>query len=468
VIGTLFKKVKDVHFVGIGGVGMSGIAEILLALGFNVSGSDLQESPTIVHLRSLGAQVHVGHRKEHLDRADVLVYSSAVSEDNPEVVAAKERRIPVIARAEMLAELMRMQTSIAVAGMHGKTTTTSLIAAVMSQAGLDPTVVIGGKLNALGGGAHLGQGDLLVAEADESDKSFLKLFPTIALITNIDLEHMDCYSSIEEIRSTFLEFINRIPFYGYAVVCLDDPQVQRIIPKISKRFLTYGLSSQAFIRGTKPKLARGESIFQVFRENMLLGEIRLPMPGMHNIVNSLAAVTIAELFDVPFETIKGALESFPGVQRRFTKRGEVGGITIIDDYGHHPAEIRAVLLAARQMAEKRIAVLFQPHRYSRTKALFEDFLTAFHDADLLYIMDIYPASEKPIEDVSGSRLCEGIRSRGHKRVRFLGDRRSIAAEIAQDLEPGDMLITLGAGDVTKIGPVVLKELEKLRGVLLEN
>ncbi len=468
MIGTLFKKVRDVHFVGIGGVGMSGIAEILLALGFNVSGSDLQESPTSVHLRSLGAQVHVGHRKEHLDKADVLVYSSAISENNPEVLAAKERRIPVIARAEMLAELMRMQTSIAVAGMHGKTTTTSLIAAVMSHAGLDPTVVIGGKLNALGGGAHLGQGDLLVAEADESDKSFLKLFPTIALITNIDLEHMDCYSSIEEIRSTFLEFINRIPFYGYAVVCLDDPQVQRIIPMISKRFLTYGLSSQAFIRGAKSKLERGWSVFQVYRENILLGEIRLPMPGMHNIVNSLAAVTIAELFDVPFEKIKEALESFPGVQRRFTKRGAVGGVTVIDDYGHHPAEIRAVLLAARQMAEKRIAVLFQPHRYSRTKALFEDFLTAFHDADLLYIMDIYPASEKPIKDVSGSRLCEGISARGHKRARFLGDKTTIAAEIAQDLEQGDMLITLGAGDVTKLGPAVLEELEKRQGVLLEN
>ncbi|MCX5873641.1 MAG: UDP-N-acetylmuramate--L-alanine ligase [Deltaproteobacteria bacterium] len=468
MIGTLFKKVRDVHFVGIGGVGMSGIAEILLALGFNVSGSDLQESQVVKHLRSLGAQVHIGHRKEHLDRADVLVYSSAVSPDNPEVLAARDRRIPVIARAEMLAELMRMQTSVAVGGMHGKTTTTSMIAAVMSHAGLDPTVIIGGKLNALGGGAHLGQGDLLVAEADESDKSFLKLFPTIALITNIDLEHMDCYSSIEEIRSTFLEFINRIPFYGYAIVCLDDPEVQRIIPSISKRFLTYGLSSQAFIRAAKPRFERGESIFQVYREDILLGEIRLPMPGMHNVVNSLAAVTIAELFDVPFETLKEALESFPGVQRRFTRRGEAAGVTVIDDYGHHPAEIRAVLLAARQMAEKRIAVLFQPHRYSRTKALFEDFLTAFHDADLLYIMDIYPASEKPIEGVSGERLCEGIRARGHKKARFLSDRSSLAGEIAHELESGDMLITLGAGDVTKLGPQILEELENRKGVLLEN
>lgn len=468
MIGTLFKKVRDVHFVGIGGVGMSGIAEILLALGFNVSGSDLQESQVVNHLRSLGAQVHIGHRKEHLDKADVLVYSSAVSPDNPEVLVARDRRIPIIARAEMLAELMRMQTSVAVGGMHGKTTTTSMIASVMSHAGLDPTVIIGGKLNALGGGARLGQGDLLVAEADESDKSFLKLFPTIALITNIDLEHMDCYSSIEEIRATFLEFINRIPFYGYAIVCLDDPEVQRIIPSISKRFLTYGLSSQAFIRAAKPRLERGESIFQVYREDILLGEIRLPMPGMHNVVNALAAVTIAELFDVPFKTLKEALESFPGVQRRFTRRGEAAGVTVIDDYGHHPAEIRAVLLAARQMAEKRIAVLFQPHRYSRTKALFEDFLTAFHDADLLYIMDIYPASEKPIEGVSGERLCEGIRARGHKKARFLSDRSTLAGEIALELESGDMLITLGAGDVTKLGPKILEELENRKGVLLEN
>ena len=468
MIGTLFKKVRDVHFVGIGGVGMSGIAEILLALGFNVSGSDLQESPTVKRLRSLGAQVRVGHRKEHLDKADVLVYSSAVAEDNPEVVAARERRIPVIPRAEMLAELMRMQTSVAVAGMHGKTTTTSLIASVMSHAGLDPTVVIGGKLNALGGGAHLGQGDLLVAEADESDKSFLKLFPTIALITNIDLEHMDCYSSIEEIRSTFLEFINRIPFYGYAIVCLDDPQVQRIIPLISKRFLTYGLSSQARIRASKPRLERDRSVFQVYRENSLLGEIRLPMPGMHNVVNSLAAVTVAELFNVPFTTLKEALESFPGVQRRFTKRGVAAGVTVIDDYGHHPAEIKAVLLAARQMADKRIAVLFQPHRYSRTQALFDDFLTAFHDADLLYIMDIYPASEKPIAGVTGAKLCEGIRAQGHKTARFLGDRSGIALQIAEELEPGDMLITLGAGDVTKIGPQILEQLEKKRGASIEN
>jgi UDP-N-acetylmuramate--alanine ligase len=460
VIGTLFKRVRDVHFVGIGGVGMSGIAEILLALGFRVSGSDLRGSATTERLRELGGRIWIGHHRDHLEKADVLVFSSAVTEDNPELLAALDRRIPVIPRAEMLAELMRMQTSIAVAGMHGKTTTTSMIASILSHAGLDPTVVIGGKLDTLGGGARLGQGDLLVAEADESDRSFLKLYPTIALITNMDLEHLDCYSSMEEIRATFLEFINRIPFYGYAVVCLDDPQVQKIIPQIKKRFITYGLSSQAMIRGHKAHFDGEASIFTVYRENDFLGEVRLPMPGMHNVQDALAAVAVADVFDIPFEDIREALASFPGVQRRFTLRGKVAGVTVIDDYGHHPAEISAVLQAARQIAGRRIAILFQPHRYTRTKALFESFLTCFHDADLLYIMDIYPASEAPIEGVSGRALSEGIRSRGHKTVRFLGDRESIPGEVARDLEPGDMLITLGAGDVTRLGPEILDELRK--------
>lgn len=460
MIGTLFKRVRDVHFVGIGGVGMSGIAEILLSLGFRVSGSDLRISDATQRLQSLGAKIWVGHHVDHLEKADVVVFSSAVNEDNPEIRVAHERRIAVIGRAEMLAELMRMQTSIAVAGMHGKTTTTSMIASVLSIAGFDPTVVIGGKLDSLGGGARLGHGDLLVAEADESDRSFLKLYPTIALITNIDLEHLDCYSSIEEIRATFLEFINRIPFYGYAIVCLDDPEVQKIIPFINKRFVTYGLSSQALIQGMKPRFEGGVSRFSVYREELLLGEICLPMPGVHNVMDALAAVSVADIFDVPFHLTKEALDSFPGVQRRFTLRGTAAGVVVIDDYGHHPAEIRAVLQAAGQIAQRRIAVLFQPHRYTRTQALFEQFLTAFHDADLLYIMDIYPASEPPIEGVSGEVLCNGIRSRGHKACRFLSDRNTIPAEVARDLKPGDMLITLGAGDVTRLGPEILEELNK--------
>jgi UDP-N-acetylmuramate--alanine ligase len=306
----------------------------------------------------------------------------------------------------------------------------------------------------------LGQGDLLVAEADESDKSFLRLFPTIAVVTNLDLEHLDCYSSMDEIAATFLEFINRIPFYGYAVLCLDNPEVQNILPQIKKRIITYGLNSQAVFRARRPQLEGGISRFTVFKEEQELGEVRLPMPGLHNVANSLAAIAVADLFDVDFPVISAALNSFAGVNRRFTLRGKAAGVTVIDDYGHHPAEIRAVLQAAKQIASGRIAVLFQPHRYTRTQGLFDQFVTCFHDADLLYIMDIYPASEKPIEGVSGSRLCEGIRSRGHNTVRFVGEGQSVPAEVARDLQPGDMLITLGAGSVTHMGPMILEELKR--------
>jgi UDP-N-acetylmuramate--alanine ligase len=460
VIGTLFKRVKDVHFVGIGGVGMSGIAEILLALGFGVSGSDLRDSGTTTRLRELGARVWIGHSRDHLDKADVVVASSAVSNENPEILEARDRVIPVIPRAEMLAELMRMQTSVAVAGMHGKTTTTSMVAAIFSAAGLDPTVVIGGKLDHLGGGARLGHGDLLVAEADESDRSFLRLFPTIAVVTNLDMEHLDCYSSMDEISEAFLEFINRIPFYGYAVLCLDDPHVQNIIPAIKKRFITYGLSSQALFRGMRPHFEGGLTRFTVYKADVELGEIRLPMPGTHNVADALAAVAVADVFDVPFEVSKQALDDFQGVQRRFTLRGRANGVAVIDDYGHHPTEIRAVLEAAGQIAQGRIAVLFQPHRYSRTKALFEEFLTSFNNADLLYIMEIYPASEKPIEGVNAAALCEGIRSHGHKRALLLTDRGQIPEQIVNDLQPGDILITLGAGDVTAMGPAILDSLRR--------
>jgi UDP-N-acetylmuramate--alanine ligase len=460
MIGTLFKRVKDVHFVGIGGVGMSGIAEVLLALGFCVSGSDLKASDITARLERLGARVSIGHDAKHLDKADVVVFSSAVNSENPELVAARARRIPVIPRAEMLAELMRMQTSVAVAGMHGKTTTTSMIASVFSAAGLDPTVIIGGKLNTPGGGARLGRGDLLVAEADESDRSFLKLHPSVALVTNMDLEHLDCYSSMAEIRGAFLEFINRLPFYGYAIVCLDDEEVQKIIPLIRKRFVTYGLSSQAQYHG-RTRASEGRStIFAVYREQELLGEIRLPMPGLHNVQDALAAIAVADIFEIPFATVRQALQTFPGVQRRFTERGTARGVTVIDDYGHHPTEIKAVLQAARQITQGRIAVIFQPHRYTRTKALFEEFLTAFIDVDLLYIMEIYAASEKPIEGVSGEALCEAIRSRGHKAVRLLPDRKTIPSEVCRDLREGDMVITLGAGDVTQLGPMIVEELRR--------
>ncbi len=439
---------------------MSSIAEILLKLGFCVSGSDLKDSETSRRLTGLGAKVWTGHSTEQIEDAEVVVFSSAVKPDNPEIVEAHQRRIPVIPRAEMLAELMRMQTSIAVAGMHGKTTTTSMVASVLTVAGLDPTVLIGGKLDHLGGGAHLGQGDLLVAEADESDRSFLRLYPTVALVTNLDREHMDCYSSMEEIRLAFLEFINRLPFYGHAVICLDDPEVQKIIPLIGRQFTTYGLSSQATFRGRSLRFDRGGSSFEVYKEHLKLGEVRLPMPGEHNIVNALGAIAVADIFDVPFEKTRQALDSFPGVQRRFTLRGTAAGVTVIDDYGHHPVEIRAVIQAAKQVTSGRIVILFQPHRYTRTRALFDDFLTAFHDADLLFVMEIYPASEKPIEGVSGEALCDGIRSRGHKAAIFLPHRDTVVAEVADQLRAGDMIVTLGAGDVTQLGPMILEELKR--------
>ncbi len=439
---------------------MSGIAEILLALGFRVSGSDLKVSPTTERLSRMGARIMIGHDAAHLEAADVLVYSSAVDDTNPEVGAAIARRIPVIPRAEMLAELMRMQTSVAVAGMHGKTTTTSMIAWIFAQAGLDPTVIIGGKLDHLGGGAKLGEGDLLVAEADESDRSFLKLYPTIAIITNMDLEHLDCYSSMEEIHTTFLEFINRLPFYGSAIVCLDDPQVQMIIPEIKKRFITYGFSSQAMIHGKNPQFESGYSCCSVYREDELLGDIRIPMPGTHNLVNALAAVAVSDIFEVPFAAVQEALDCFPGVSRRFTLVGEVNGVTIIDDYGHHPSEILAVIRAARQIAPARIAILFQPHRYTRTKELFVEFTKCFHDADRLYLMDIYPASEKPIPGVTAESLAEAIRRGGHKQVEMISDREAMVNQIAEELEPGDMLITLGAGDVTHMGPAIVEKLKQ--------
>jgi UDP-N-acetylmuramate--alanine ligase len=463
MIGTLFRRVRDIHFVGIGGVGMSGIAEILLALDFRVSGSDVRGSEALRRLEELGAKIWIGHHKNHLENAEVVVYSSAVPWDNPELAEARARRIPVIPRAEMLAELMRMQTSVAVAGMHGKTTTTSMIAWLLSHAGLDPTVVIGGKLDALGGGARVGEGKLLVAEADESDKSFLRLFPTIAIVTNLDFEHVDAYASMKDVAAAFLEFINRIPFYGYAIVCLDDPEVRKILPDIKKRVITYGLAPEATFRAGKPQAEGAASRFTLHKEARELGDVLLPMPGIHNVVNSLAVAAVADLFEIPFQATKAALESFAGVNRRFTVRGTAAGVTVIDDYGHHPTEIRAVLQAARQIAPQRIVVLFQPHRYTRTKGLFEEFLTCFHGADLLYVMDIYPASEQPIEGVTGQGLSEGIHRRGHQAVRFVGQGDHVAAEVARDLEPGDMLITLGAGNVTAIGPLILDQLRKKEG-----
>ena len=453
-------RVRKVHFVGIGGIGMSGIAEVLLNLGYRVSGSDLAESETTHRLQRLGAEVFLDHRAENLKEADVVVTSSAVRKENPEVLAAQQRLIPVIPRAEMLAELMRMKYGIAVAGTHGKTTTTSMIATVLAHGGLDPTAVIGGKLNAFGSNAKLGQGDLLVAEADESDGSFLRLTPTIAVVTNIDPEHLDHYRNLEEIKEAFLEFINKVPFYGLAVLCLDHENVQALIPRVAKRFSTYGLTTQANYRATDISFNGLTTTFRAFENEQELGLLSIRMPGLHSVYNALATLATALELDLGFEVVEEALGSFSGVQRRFQVKGEWGGVMVVDDYGHHPAEIKATLSAAKRGWGRRTVVVFQPHRYTRTRDLFKDFLTAFNQADVLFLTGIYAASEDPLPGVSVEDLSEGIKGHGHKDVTLVLEKDRIVEHLLPRLRPGDMVFTLGAGDVWKVGEALIKRLKE--------
>ena len=453
------RRIRRVHFVGIGGSGMSGIAEVLLNLGYRVSGSDLVESDTTLRLQRLGAEVVMGHRSENLRDADVVVISSAVRKDNPEVIAAHERIIPVIPRAEMLAELMRMKYGVAIAGTHGKTTTTSMIATVLAHGGLDPTAVIGGKLNSFGSNAKLGQGELLVAEADESDGSFLKLSPTIAVVTNIDPEHLDHYRNLEEIQKAFLEFINKVPFYGLAILCLDQENVQALIPQVQKRYVTYGLSSQANFRAADISYHGLTTSFRVFANERELGQISIQMPGLHSVYNALAAIATASELDVNFEVVRQALGSFSGVQRRFQIKGEWDGVMVVDDYGHHPTEIKATLSAAKNGWGRRTVVVFQPHRYSRTRDLFKEFLTAFNQADVLFLTGIYPAGEDPIPGVDVQGLYEGIKGHGHKDVTLALDKSAILDRLLPRLKPGDMVFTLGAGDVWKTGEALIERLK---------
>jgi len=454
------RRISRVHFVGIGGSGMSGIAEVLLNLGYRVSGSDLVESETTLRLKRLGAEVFIGHRAENLKDADVVVTSSAVRKENPEVIAAHERVIPVIPRAEMLAELMRMKYGVAIAGTHGKTTTTSMIATVLAHGGLDPTAVIGGKLNIFGSNAKLGQGELLVAEADESDGSFLKLSPTMAVVTNIDPEHLDHYRDLEEIKQAFLDFINKVPFYGLAVLCLDHENVQALIPQVRKRFVTYGLTTQANFRAEDISFQGLTTSFRAFENNRELGRVSLQMPGLHNVYNALATVATATELDLGFEVVRAGLESFSGVQRRFQTKGEWGGIMVVDDYGHHPAEIKATLSAAKSGWGRRTVVVFQPHRYTRTRDLFKDFLTAFNQADVLFLTGIYPAGEDPIPGLSVEQLYEGIKGHGHKDVTLVPEKKEIPGQLLPRLMPGDMVFTLGAGDVWKVGEELIPLLKK--------
>ena len=456
----MFKRYQHIHFVGIGGIGMSGIAEILLNLGYKVSGSDQKRNETIERLERLGAKIVIGHQAENVEGVHVLVYSSAVSAGNVEVQTARQRQVPTIPRAEMLAELMRLKYGIAVAGTHGKTTTTSMVGAVLAEGHLDPTIVVGGRVTNLGSNARLGQGEFLVAEADESDGSFLKLAPTIAVVTTIDAEHLDHYGSLDAIRAAFLAFVNKVPFYGAVVLCLDQPNIQLLLPQVEKRVVTYGLESGADLVARRLTLSGLTSRFDVYQRGSRLGECALHVPGRHNVLNALAAIGVGLDLEIPFATIASALAGFAGVQRRFQIRGTAGGVTVVDDYGHHPAEIRATLAAAKAGFDSRVVTVFQPHRYSRTLHLRQEFLTAFNQADVLVVMDIYPAGEAPIPGVSAADLAEGIRAHGHRDVTYLGsDRARIVDHVCEISRPGDLVLTLGAGDVSQLGSDILRRLD---------
>ena len=436
---------------------MSGIAEVLLNLGYLVTGSDLHESEATKRLRALGAQVFVGHQEENLAvNPSVVVISTAVKYSNPEVLEARRRQIPVIPRAEMLAELMRMKYGVAVAGSHGKTTTTSIIAAVLSSAGLDPTMVIGGRVHMLGSNAKMGQGEILVAEADESDDSFLFLSPTIAVVTNIDREHMDYHQTMERLHESFLAFINKVPFYGLAVLCMDDAAVQALISKVKKRWTTYGLSSEADVSAQDLHMDATGVRFSVLHRRKPLGKLRLRLPGRHSATNALAAVAIAQELEIPFAKVAEALEAFTGIHRRFEIKGEPRGVLVIDDYGHHPAEIRATIGAIRDSWKRPLTVIFQPHRYSRTHDLFDEFLTAFEGADRLILTEIYPAGEDAIPGVNSEALYQAIKRKGHTEIEFMPDKNEIPKLLAEKLNPGDIALTLGAGDVYKIGEALVE------------
>ncbi len=458
-MASLFKTPRRIHFVGIGGVGMSGIAEVLLTLGHRVSGSDLSETEVTRRLAARGAVITYGHRAEAVvEGIDVVVISSAVKYANPEVVQARALKIPVIPRAEMLAELMRLKYGVAVAGTHGKTTTTSLIATILARAGLDPTTVIGGKLHAMGTSARLGQGELLVAEADESDGTFLLLSPAIAVVTNIDPEHLDYYGDMDRVRSAYLEFINRVPFYGVSVLCLDNVNVRALVPQVRKRLITYGTTSDADYVARDLCIVGMETIFEAVRGDTLLGTIRLRLPGRHHALNALAALAVATELGVSFETVREALQEFGGIHRRFELCGEAGGIMVISDYGHHPEEIRATLAAAREGFGRRLVVLFQPHRYTRTRDLFGEFLDAFDAADHLVLTDIYGAGEEAVDGLSGDVLHWALKRRGHLEVTYVPRRDDLVAEVLPLLRVGDMVVVLGAGNIHGVAEDLVRSL----------
>jgi UDP-N-acetylmuramate--alanine ligase len=464
----MFAKIQRIHFVGIGGIGMSGIAEVLLNLGYQISGSDLRSSAVTQRLAALGAITFEGHAAANVARADVVVTSSAIPVDNAEIVEARRLHIPVIQRAEMLAELMRLKYGIAIAGMHGKTTTTSMVASVLAAGGLDPTVVVGGRVDAMGSNARLGKSQYLVAEADESDRSFLKLAPILSVVTNIDREHMDCYRDMRDVRRTFLEFMERVPFYGMVVGCNDDAALRRLLPRVHRRVTSYGISGgsdflihilKAIGSPPSPEEPKPRIRFQVTYKEGDLGEFALHVPGTHNVLNATAAIAVGTALNIPTEQIRSGLATFRGVDRRFQLKGVAAGVNVIDDYGHHPTEIRATLAAARQCGYRRVHVIFQPHRFTRTRDLMDDFTNAFADADTLCVLDIYPASEKPIEGVTSQALVSRISGAGKRGVTYASSFSDAIASIAEQAQPGDMVLTLGAGSVSQLGGMILEKLE---------
>jgi len=460
-------KIRKIHFVGIGGIGMSGIAEVLLNLGFTVSGSDLKHTPVTERLAGLGARVAEGHAAGNLCDAEVVVTSTAVAADNPEVIEARRLQIPVIPRAEMLSELMRLKFSVAVSGAHGKTTVTSMVAVMLSDAGLDPTAVIGGRLDVFGSSARLGKSDLMVVEADESDRSFLLLPPTIAVVTNIDREHLDHYRDLDEILAAFLAFVNKVPFYGAVIGCTDAPWGERfrsLIPKIRRRVITYGLESGPEIRGEAVELNPAGSAFDVSVRRKQLGRFALSVPGRHNVQNALAAISVGLELDLTAEQIRAGLARFRGVDRRFQVKAEWNGITVIDDYGHHPAEIRTVVEAARLRGAKRIWAIFQPHRYTRTKFLMDDFAQCFDGCERVYVLDIYAASEAPIPGITSARLAERMRELGLASARYAPSDQAVIQEVLAEARPGDIILTVGAGSVWKVGEALGERLRSAAAV----
>jgi UDP-N-acetylmuramate--alanine ligase len=447
----VYGKIKHLHFVGIGGIGMSGIAEILINMGYRVTGSDLKESETVKRLMGLGARVHIGHSAQNVHDSDVVVISSAVRQDNPEVIEALSLNIPVIPRAQMLAELMRLRYGIAVAGSHGKTTTTSMIEAVLSHGGLDPTIVVGGKVKTLGTNARLGQGNFMVVEADESDGSFLLLSPVISVLTNIDEEHMDHYKDMEDLENAFTTFLNKIPFYGLSVLCLDCPRVSTIASDFKKRMITYGFNQGAELRALDVKIAGFETEFTIVRGDAVLGSIRIHSPGKHNAQNALAAIAVGLELGMSFEDVREGLSKFEGIDRRMQIKGSARGITVVDDYAHHPREIEVTIEAIKETGAGRLVVMFQPHRYSRTSLLFDDFVRVLMGADKLYLLDIYAASEDPIEGVSSEKLYDALKESGHKDVTYINGSQSVVSTVLEAVESGDTVLTLGAGNVWTYG-----------------